>query len=167
MIRGFWLILIPILIAVAVVAGWYVYTRPAPAGPQLEPVQTTEVSFTTLAEGQQSQVSSRTNYLIHTDAQLRDLWKLLNREDSPSPVDFDQNTVAAVFMGERPTAGHSIAVTKVEDDGERTVFVALSAPGASCISAQVITAPYQVIALPKTSLAYAHEDSATTAGCLP
>jgi hypothetical protein len=81
-------------------------------------------------------------------------------------IDFSKDVVIAVFMGAEPTLGYSIAVASVEDGDNRAVAVTLTRPGGSCVLDKSVTQPYQIIVLPKTSLAFAHKDQVRTVGCL-
>ncbi len=123
------------------------------------------VPFTILAEGPHSVIDSRVNYLITTQEEFAALWELL-KEPPPAPtVDFSANVVAAVFAGEAPTTGYAIAVAEVEDADSRIVKIELARPDESCVLAQSLTAPYQIIELPKTSLPFTHSDIWTTKAC--
>ncbi len=123
------------------------------------------VPFTTLAQGTDSTVASRTNYLITTQSQLAELWTFLKQPPPVPTVDFSSKVVAAIFAGELPTTGYSIAVAAVEDAGKRIVKVDIEKPDQSCVLAQSTTAPYQVVELPKTSLPFTHDDIWTTKVC--
>ncbi len=124
------------------------------------------VPFTELAQGVQSSVSVRANYLITSESQLSELWKMIDARGQTPVVNFATHDVVAVFAGKEPTAGYTITVSKVEDTNTREVTVALTSPGGSCVLAQSVTAPYQVVELPKTSLPLTHTDQAITASCL-
>ena len=124
------------------------------------------VPFTQLAQGEHSTVSTRANYLITSKSELADLWAMVDARGQVPAVDFTTNSVIAVFAGKEPTAGYTIAVSKIQDASTREVIVTLSAPGGSCVLAQKATAPYQIIELPKTSLNLTHQDLLTTTSCL-
>ncbi|MDO8408354.1 MAG: protease complex subunit PrcB family protein [bacterium] len=124
------------------------------------------VSFSILASGAHSSVAARKNYLITSENQLRELWKLVDVGGSPPTVDFSIYQVLAVFTGTEPSAGYAIAITKVADGKERMVSVQITAPGVSCLAATTLTAPYEIVRLTATTLAYTHEDTATTTSCL-
>ncbi len=126
----------------------------------------TVVSFIELAHGAHSTVKTRVNYLITSEGQLGELWKMVDAAGQAPLVDFSSDSVIAVFAGTEPTAGYAITVSKVTDGTTRTVAVTLSSPDSTCILAQSKTAPYQVVELPKTALPLAHEDVATTTNCL-
>ena len=162
------------LALVAVVAGSFIFlygrgslsNTSSSAVPYGAPVAAAAtVPFTELAQGAHSTVSARANYRITSQTQLAELWKMIDARGQTPVIDFAANDVIAVFAGKEPTAGYAIAVSKVEDANTREVTVALTSPGGSCVLAQSVTAPYQVIELPKTSLALTHVDQAITASC--
>ena len=63
-------------------------------------------------------------------------------------VDLAEWVVVAVALGERPTAGYGLEVVDVRSDGEvLVVYAAELAPPAGAMTAQVVTAPWQVIAV--------------------
>ena len=162
------------LVAIAIGAGLYFYgwgsliTVPPifSSSTSQNSVQGTDVPFTVLATGSNAAVQERKNYLISSTPELRELWKLLNAPGDPPAVDFTQSSVLAIFAGQEPTAGYSIAVSKVADAASRLVVISLTRPGGSCILAQMVTTPYEVISLPKTTLPLTHEELTTTASCL-
>ena len=123
------------------------------------------VPFTKLAEGSQSKVVARVNYLITTQEELAKLWKLIEEPSRVPKVDFNANVVAAVFAGEAPTAGYAIKVVRVEDADKRIVNVELTRPDETCVLAQSVVAPYQIVELPKTSLPFTHADTWATKTC--
>ena len=114
-------------------------------------VAAASVPFTKLAQGTQSTVSERTNYLITSTSELEQLWKMIGAKGSPPTIDFNKNSVAAIFAG---------TVSRVEDTDVRTVTVIEK----SC-PLKDSTTPYELIALPTTLLNFTHEDQATN-NCL-
>lgn len=119
-----------------------------------------------LASGSQSTLSKPTNYVITSSEQLEQLWKLIRTNAPPPTVDFTKNDILAVFAGEVPTEGYAIAVSRVEDSTTRMVFIELAKPGISCVLAKSPTRPYQIVAVPKTSLPLAHTDLERSVSCL-
>ncbi|MBU6491016.1 protease complex subunit PrcB family protein [Patescibacteria group bacterium] len=130
------------------------------------PPDKTTIPFTELAHGAHSSIPVRANYLITSEDQLSELWKMIDAGGQTPKVDFATQSVIAIFAGQKPTAGYTIAVSNVEDAATRDVTITLTSPGGSCLLAQSLTAPYQVVELPKTSLAFTHKDLATTLSCL-
>lgn len=130
------------------------------------PKESTKVSFRELAHGDQAEITVRVNYLITSTSELSELWALIDAKGQPPPVDFKTDHVIALFAGKQPTIGHKIEVSQVADSDMRMVSLTLSKPGASCLSAKKVTAPYQVVQLPKTTLTLTHEDKIETISCL-
>lgn len=125
----------------------------------------TVVPFTELAHGTQSTVGKRVNYIIASSDQFRDLWGLAGAKGRMPNVDFSRSAVAAVFAGEKPTRGYSIAVSRVEDASARKIVVTLTQPDGGCVLKKATTTPYQIIELPNTTLQLTHEDVTTASGC--
>jgi hypothetical protein len=123
------------------------------------------VPFTELAHGTQSTVSTRINYLITTTEGLQKLWKMIDAKGSPPTVDFSKNAVAAVFAGEKPTAGYAITVSHIEDTTVRMVTVMLSEPDGNCPEKKSIIAPYELVMLSTTTLSVTHQDIVATTSC--
>jgi protease stability complex PrcB-like protein len=70
-------------------------------------------------------------------------------------VDFEAVAVLLVAAGQRPTAGHAVelaAPRAAVKDGVALVQVALRAPGPGAMTAQVVTSPCLVVALPRAGL---------------
>lgn len=114
------------------------------------------VPFTKLAQGTQSTVSTRTNYLITSTSELEKLWKLIDAKGSPPAIDFTKNSVAAIFAG---------TIAKVEDTNVRTVMVALATPDGRCLPKNATTTPYEIVTVPVTSLPLAHTDISIPVVC--
>ena len=110
-------------------------------------------SVRTLEKGTQSNIDDRLTASVTTDAEWTALWKKHNF-DKPAPkVDFAKEIVVAVFMGSRPTAGFAVEiVSAAERDGKLIVTYRETVPGPGAISAQVLTAPYHIAAVPKSAL---------------
>ncbi len=123
------------------------------------------VPFTEIAKGSQSAVERRVNYLITSSSQFNELWGVVTATGTPPKIDFKTHSVIAVFAGQKPTAGYAIAVAKIEDTRTRVVSITLAKPSDDCMLAQSITAPYQLISIPATSLPFAHEDISVTTTC--
>jgi len=112
----------------------------------------------TLDKGAMSNVDDHLQTSARTAAEWTALWKKHNY-DKPAPaVDWSKEMVVAVFMGSRPTAGFAVEIASVaERDGKLVVAYRETAPKAGAVSAQVLTAPYHIAAVPKSSLPVAFE----------
>ena len=84
---------------------------------------------------------------------LEATWATLYRGQDPIPpvpaVDFSEEVVVLVAMGGRPSSGYSIAVNRVQEDGNgRSIEVLEVSPGSSCVTLTVITSPADAVVLP-------------------
>jgi len=157
---------------VAVIIGILVFLHGGGSVPNTSSSATTKnqlaaviVPFTKLIQGVQSSVDTRTNYLITSTKQLSELWKMIDAREQMPSVDFTKDVIVAVFAGQKPTGGYAITVSNIEDTDVRTVSVMLSLPDGNCSERRAATAPYELVAVPSTSLAFAHKDQATTTPC--
>ena len=109
-------------------------------------------SFRTVERGSQSNIDAARQVVIRTAAEWTTFWRTHNF-DKPAPqIDFDKEMVVGVFMGSRPTAGYSVAITAVaERDGALVVTYTESTPRPGTMAAQVLTFPYHLAAVPKRS----------------
>jgi hypothetical protein len=105
----------------------------------------------TLDRGAQSNIDSARQAVAHTAAEFAAIWKAHNY-DKPAPaVDFSREMVVAVFMGSRPTGGFSVEiVSATERDGQLVVTYRERLPQPDAITAQVLTSPYHIAAIPKS-----------------
>jgi hypothetical protein len=154
------------LIGVLLLLGFLWYgEKPTPPRPPV--TSGTPVGFIALYSGEQSSITTRTNYVITTADELRALWKLIETNGAAVPtIDFTKDVIIAVFAGEKPTTGYSVAVTKITDTQERTVTIELKAPGPTCLAGEAVTTPFEILQVSRTELPLTHEDTATTTGCI-
>lgn len=67
-------------------------------------------------------------------------------------VNYYEENVAAVFAGEKPTAGYSITiVSAINSGGITTITYSEQTPGPGAMTAQVITYPYHIKVIPKVA----------------
>lgn len=124
------------------------------------------VVFREIAQGARAAQTERKNYLITSATDYALLWRILDTSSEPPEIDFEKESVIAVFAGRQSTAGHDIRVERIEDGVVRKVYLTLTRPNENCLTAQMLTEPYQVVVVPKTMLTYAHEDRVVTQSCL-
>ena len=84
-------------------------------------------------------------------------WQVHTSNQFPPPpapaVDFDTETVIAVFMGTQFPSGHEIEIVSIQSDGTQVdVFVTNTVPGPDCITIPVFNHPYHFVRIPKTTL---------------
>jgi len=107
----------------------------------------------TIEKGDQSNVDDAKQVLVRTEAEWTKLWTQHN-PDRPRPsVDFSKEMVVAVFMGSRPNAGFSTSiVSATAGNGALIVRYTEKMPGAGTVSAQILTFPFHLVAIPKADV---------------
>jgi hypothetical protein len=107
-------------------------------------------STRTIEKGDQSNIDDAKRVLVRTDAEWTTLWRE-HHPDQPRPaVDFSKEMVVGVFMGSRPNAGFSTAiVSATAANGALIVRYSEKVPAPGSISAQVLTFPFHLVAIPK------------------
>lgn len=158
------------IVTIAVIAGAALYSseKNTSGNSAVDPggQAAVEVPFTRITEGLQSDVSRRVNYLVTSQSALEKLWTMVKATGTPPTIDFTKEAVIAVFAGEKPTAGYEITVSKVRDSADaRIVAVSVMQPAPDCVTAQMVTMPYEILTVPATPLPLTHEDSVLTVNC--
>jgi hypothetical protein len=107
----------------------------------------------TIAKGDQSNIESSTQVLVRNEGEWAALWRRhATGRDQPS-VDFTKEMVAGVFMGSRPSAGFSTAIiTSMEVKSVLVVRYTETLPPPGAITAQVLTFPYHLVAIPRADV---------------
>ena len=90
---------------------------------------------------------------VRTDAEWSTLWRQ-HHPDKPRPaVDFSKEMVVGVFMGSRPNAGFSTTIiSATAANGALIVRYAEKVPAPGSMSAQILTFPYHIIAMPRAEV---------------
>ncbi|MEO7274256.1 MAG: hypothetical protein ABI211_19850 [Vicinamibacterales bacterium] len=105
----------------------------------------------TIARGDASRIVEGRRSVARTDEQWRAMW-LAHAGPGPEapPVDFASRMVAAVFQGQRPSAGFdtSIVGTTLEA-GVLAVQVVEHLPLAPRVAANVLVSPFHIVSLPR------------------
>jgi len=103
-------------------------------------------------KGFDSQVDDARQAAVRSAAEWETLWRLHAGERARPPVDFGKEMVVAVFLGSRPTAGFSIEIVGAREDGAVLIIqYRETRPPSGGITAQVLTSPYHIVAVPKTA----------------
>lgn len=121
------------------------------------------VPFTEIARGSSSAISTRVNYHLTSSEQLHDLWETVGATGTPPVVDFKTHSVLAIFAGTEPSS--AIAIAKIEDTDTRVVSIVVAKPDAACATKKSATSPYEMVAVPSTTLPLTHKDILATTSC--
>jgi hypothetical protein len=103
-------------------------------------------------KGDRTAIRSPREVVVRTEAEWTALWTE-HAPDRPRPkVDFSRDMVVGVFLGTKPTAAYSVAVVSTIDaSGVLIVRYRITQPPAGTMTAQVITFPYHLAVVPKSS----------------
>jgi hypothetical protein len=114
-----------------------------PPGPASIPVRVIDRGAASLIE------EARTT-VVSSQEQFAALWREHTRRQPLPAVDFSRETVIAVFLGTRNTAGYSVDIVGV-DRGTSAVTVSYRerTPAADSVTAQVLTFPFVIAAIPR------------------
>lgn len=106
------------------------------------------VAFEILKQDAYGGRDNESTVVIKSQDELNKLYKELGWSDVPK-IEFAQNNVVALFMGEKRTGGYSISVKKVSiNDGIVTLKVLKTKPDG--MATMAITAPYCIVVVPKS-----------------
>jgi hypothetical protein len=106
----------------------------------------------TIDKGEQSNVDSARQVVIRTEADWTKLWQQHSPDRQRPTVDFAKDMIVGVFMGSRSTAGYNISIVSTfAKDGNVLVRYQESTPRPGTMTAQVLTFPYHLVAIPKAA----------------
>jgi uncharacterized membrane protein len=109
------------------------------------------IELTPLAQGSDSGIAVARRTIVRDLASWRALWAAHAGPEALAPdVDFGTRMVAAVFAGERPSAGHTIQIAGADSAADAvTLFVEEQPPPRGVASAQVLVSPFSIVTLPR------------------
>lgn len=90
----------------------------------------------------------RGNYIINSPTEWNNIFGETNIEPN---VDFEEKTVIAVVMGQKPSGGYSVSIKQLEIGKDTIQFMVEEViPGEKCFVTEALTNPYQIISIDKT-----------------
>ena len=104
----------------------------------------------TVGKGPMSAIDQARQVTVRSAAEWGALWKE-NGASAPLPaVDFSREMVVGVFVGMRPTAGYGVEIVRaIGNSSTLVVEYVETAPSRDTITAQILTAPYHLVAIPR------------------
>jgi hypothetical protein len=104
-----------------------------------------------IERGQISSIDEPRQTVARSPQEWAALWRAHARDRPLPDVDFSKEMVVAVFLGSRPTAGFSVEITGMKEASNGTLIVQYreAAPRADAVTAQIITAPFHIVAIPR------------------
>jgi len=123
--------------------------QPPPAAGRAAQTSTTAPAMKTVDKGEHSNMDDAAQVVAKSAQEWQQLWQK-HLPDRPRPtIDFSKEMVVGVFLGSRPTAGYVLEiVSATQESGTLVVRYRESAPPRGAMTAQVLTSPYHLVAVP-------------------
>ena len=110
-----------------------------------------ELGFTSISMGQTSSISKARQLVIRDEQEFADIWQDIDAARSLPEIDFEEEMVIAVFMGEKPTGGYSIEIDSIYEYPDRIVVnVVETEPDPDDMTTQALTYPYHIVTTANT-----------------
>lgn len=108
-------------------------------------------AITTIARGDGSGIIRPGRTIVRDPVEWQALWAAHAGPAAPAPdVDFTHDMVAAVFAGERPSAGYGIEIAGTREEGSAmAVVVRETPPPRGAVTAQLIVSPFHIARMPR------------------
>ena len=108
--------------------------------------------------------------LIGTAEEWQAFWQEIHAHIAPVPpppaLELGGHLVRAVAIGTRPSGGHGVAVESVHRRGDDYfVTVEIRSPGPGCMSTMALTAPVEIVRLPRPTGAIHIVERQVTTDC--
>jgi PrcB C-terminal len=113
--------------------------------------QASGVPMRTIDQGTQSRVEAARTVVVSSEEEWTKLWRAHAPDKPLPPVDFSRDMVVGVFLGTKPTAGYGVEIvgTREEPIDSFVVQYRVASPPLDAMTAQIITTPYHLAAVPK------------------
>ena len=107
-----------------------------------------------VAAGTQSGIHQAEQKVVRSEPEWQALWKRHRTQGSPPKVDFSKEMALCAFLGTRPTTGYQVEIASVRQGvGKLVVTVEETAPPRGNFTGQVITYPFAIVAVRKSTAA--------------
>lgn len=111
------------------------------------------VEFVPVQIGQHSSIDTSAVFLIDDIENWEKIWQLAQGSIEPTPIipeiDFSKNTVIAIFMGRKNSAGYSVEISQIIKDGKNLNVKAINHISGGGMMLPVLTTPYQIVKIPE------------------
>lgn len=127
-----------------------VYGMRRQAEPEAAPTTPVGKVIVPVERGPMSGVVEPREVVARTAEEWEALWKSLPARRPMPRVSFENTMIAALFLGERPTAGFAVEFTAVKRDADTLIIEYVErVPAADVSVGQMLTTPYFVAGVPK------------------
>lgn len=106
--------------------------------------------MTTIDKGEQSFVDDARQVVIRSASEWAELWRKHAADRKQPNVDFGRQMVVGVFLGSKSTSGYGVEIVGTREDRNALVVeYRETQPSRDAMTAQIITMPYHLVAIPK------------------
>jgi len=137
-----------------------------------ETLNTGAVSVDQIDQGQYGDIVEGTQTVLRDEEAYASFWERLHADRSSvperPPVDFDEEVVVAIVLGQRPSGGYSVAIDEVlaNDAGGRIqVQFTETVPGDGCLATAALTSPYVLATVEAQEADFTFEGAEETRSC--
>lgn len=110
-----------------------------------------EKDFTSISMGAASSITDERQMVIKDEQSFKDMWQHIDAVRGLPEIDFEDDMVIAVFMGEKPTGGYVIEIVSIEEYADSIVVnIKETVPGEDEMTTQALTYPYHVVSTDNT-----------------
>lgn len=115
-------------------------------------VQHADPALRVLDRGGQSGIEEARQVVVTSPDQLDALWRRHSTRPRPT-IDFAKESVVGIFLGTRTTAGYGVEIVSIARSGPGTLVRCREvAPPPDAVTAQLLTFPYIIVAVPTLAL---------------
>jgi hypothetical protein len=113
-----------------------------------------QVSFQTISKGDRSGVREFQQQVVRNQREWETLWQRHTATETNPPiapvVDFNKEIVIAVFLGEKPTGGHTVEIVRIDrnNDELEILFKEVTPPPGGIVT-QALTQPFHIVRIAK------------------
>lgn len=121
-----------------------------PASAQSLMQSASEVTFQTVSKGSRSGVRDPRQVVLRSQAEWIALWaQHVSADVNPVPpptIDFTKDLVVAVFLGEKPTGGYDVAISRAQrGDDAVVIYYRERTPAPGALVTQSLTHPFHIV----------------------
>ena len=107
-----------------------------------------------ILDGTYSAIEDKREVLLNNNEDFQklmaDVYKNLDQLPRIPVVDFNKNSVVAVFIGNRSNGGFMVSIDSITEGKNLTVNITETTPGSTCMVTDAITRPFTLVKIPKT-----------------
>jgi len=112
-----------------------------------------KINFTIIDQGTNSGLTVKQNYVILNNNDWQNFWQQLKANYLPIPampeIDFNQEMIIAVAMGQKSTGGYTITIKDINKSADALTVISQNTSANGGITTQALTQPYCVVKINK------------------